>query len=176
MAVEMWNRWLPESEIKHGSASLGRHKEGQRQRATEAAQRLFRFSAPSSLRRRSSSPSSEKPVWIWRIELVRSLATHQYQGISRERKPGRKMKRSGVIVAGTTTAEAPPPLEWKFSQVFGERTAGEEVQEGMSFLIPYSDRFLVVVNELTISLGFFFFVPWELTFFFSLLCSSVCNQ
>ncbi|KAL1810575.1 hypothetical protein DCAR_0730284 [Daucus carota subsp. sativus] len=24
---------------------------------------------------------------------------------------------------------APPPLEWKFSQVFGERTAGEEVQE-----------------------------------------------
>ncbi|KAK6911952.1 WD40 repeat [Dillenia turbinata] len=24
---------------------------------------------------------------------------------------------------------SPPPLEWKFSQVFGERTAGEEVQE-----------------------------------------------
>ena len=24
----------------------------------------------------------------------------------------------------------PPPLDWKFSQVFGERTAGEEVQEG----------------------------------------------
>ena len=23
------------------------------------------------------------------------------------------------------------PLEWKFSQVFGERTAGEEVQEGI---------------------------------------------
>lgn len=28
-------------------------------------------------------------------------------------------------------AAAPPqPLEWKFSQVFGERTAGEEIQEG----------------------------------------------
>lgn len=26
---------------------------------------------------------------------------------------------------------APSPLDWKFSQVFGERTAGEEVQEGM---------------------------------------------
>ncbi|KAH7858426.1 hypothetical protein Vadar_023756 [Vaccinium darrowii] len=26
-------------------------------------------------------------------------------------------------------AAPPPPLEWKFSQVFGERTAGEEVQE-----------------------------------------------
>lgn len=35
---------------------------------------------------------------------------------------------------GGEVAEAPagppPPLEWKFSQVFGERTAGEEVQEG----------------------------------------------
>lgn len=27
-------------------------------------------------------------------------------------------------------AGPPQPLEWKFSQVFGERTAGEEVQEG----------------------------------------------
>lgn len=27
-------------------------------------------------------------------------------------------------------AGPPHPLEWKFSQVFGERTAGEEVQEG----------------------------------------------
>ncbi|MFS7992241.1 putative protein phosphatase 2A regulatory subunit PR55 [Helianthus anomalus] len=26
-------------------------------------------------------------------------------------------------------AAPPPELEWKFSQVFGERTAGEEVQE-----------------------------------------------
>ncbi|MFS8033703.1 hypothetical protein Hanom_Chr17g01572691 [Helianthus anomalus] len=26
-------------------------------------------------------------------------------------------------------AGSPPPLDWKFSQVFGERTAGEEVQE-----------------------------------------------
>ena len=25
----------------------------------------------------------------------------------------------------------PPPLEWKFSQVFGERAGGEEVQEGI---------------------------------------------
>lgn len=28
-------------------------------------------------------------------------------------------------------AGPPQPLEWKFSQVFGERTAGEEVQEGI---------------------------------------------
>jgi hypothetical protein len=27
-------------------------------------------------------------------------------------------------------AGPPAPLDWKFSQVFGERTAGEEVQEG----------------------------------------------
>lgn len=29
----------------------------------------------------------------------------------------------------------PQPLEWKFSQVFGERTAGEEVQEGISITV-----------------------------------------
>lgn len=29
----------------------------------------------------------------------------------------------------------PQPLEWKFSQVFGERTAGEEVQEGIVDLV-----------------------------------------
>ena len=28
-------------------------------------------------------------------------------------------------------AASSQPLEWKFSQVFGERTAGEEVQEGI---------------------------------------------
>ncbi|KAG5537844.1 hypothetical protein RHGRI_025070 [Rhododendron griersonianum] len=36
----------------------------------------------------------------------------------------------GEEVAGAA-AGPPPPLEWKFSQVFGERTAGEEVQEGL---------------------------------------------
>lgn len=30
----------------------------------------------------------------------------------------------------SAAAGPPTPLEWKFSQVFGERTAGEEVQEG----------------------------------------------
>lgn len=33
-------------------------------------------------------------------------------------------------------ASSPQPLEWKFSQVFGERTAGEEVQEG-NYLFIY---------------------------------------
>lgn len=32
-------------------------------------------------------------------------------------------------------AGPPPPLEWKFSQVFGERAAGEEVQEGTPALL-----------------------------------------
>ncbi|KAF7814164.1 serine/threonine protein phosphatase 2A 55 kDa regulatory subunit B beta isoform isoform X2 [Senna tora] len=32
-------------------------------------------------------------------------------------------------------AGPPQPLEWKFSQVFGERTAGEEVQEGFGFML-----------------------------------------
>lgn len=30
----------------------------------------------------------------------------------------------------SAAAGPPTPLEWKFSQVFGERAAGEEVQEG----------------------------------------------
>lgn len=38
----------------------------------------------------------------------------------------------GGEVAAAPPAGPPPPLEWKFSQVFGERTAGEEVQEGIS--------------------------------------------
>ncbi|MBA0599243.1 hypothetical protein Gorai_005473, partial [Gossypium raimondii] len=33
----------------------------------------------------------------------------------------------------TAPAGPPQPLDWKFSQVFGERTAGEEVQEVISF-------------------------------------------
>ncbi|CAN1168760.1 Serine/threonine protein phosphatase 2A 55 kDa regulatory subunit B beta isoform [Linum perenne] len=35
----------------------------------------------------------------------------------------------GDEVASATPASPPPPLEWKFSQVFGEPTAGEELQE-----------------------------------------------
>ncbi|GAB4850446.1 Serine/threonine protein phosphatase 2A 55 kDa regulatory subunit B beta isoform [Ancistrocladus abbreviatus] len=35
----------------------------------------------------------------------------------------------GREVGGTARSPPPPPLEWKFSQVFGERAAGEEVQE-----------------------------------------------
>lgn len=39
---------------------------------------------------------------------------------------------SGVTSAAGSTPAAPlPVLEWKFSQVFGERAIGEEVQEGM---------------------------------------------
>ena len=41
----------------------------------------------------------------------------------------------GVMIAGGAPApgvpgQPSPALEWKFSQVFGERAAGEEVQEG----------------------------------------------
>ncbi|CAA7408762.1 unnamed protein product [Spirodela intermedia] len=39
------------------------------------------------------------------------------------------MSDRGGEDAGQPAASPPPPLEWKFSQVFGERTVGEEVQE-----------------------------------------------
>lgn len=37
---------------------------------------------------------------------------------------------------------APAQLEWKFSQVFGERTAGEEVQEGIVGFSFFLIRFM----------------------------------
>jgi hypothetical protein len=40
----------------------------------------------------------------------------------------KKKKMNGGDDAATSGP--PPSLEWRFSQVFGERTAGEEVQEG----------------------------------------------
>lgn len=40
---------------------------------------------------------------------------------------------------GGSSEAAAQPLEWKFSQVFGERTAGEEVQEGTIFIFALSD-------------------------------------
>ena len=36
----------------------------------------------------------------------------------------------GAASSGGGGGGPPQPLEWRFSQVFGERTAGEEVQEG----------------------------------------------
>ncbi|MQM10960.1 hypothetical protein Taro_043863 [Colocasia esculenta] len=38
-------------------------------------------------------------------------------------------KEGGDAAQSAGGSPPPPPLEWKFSQVFGERTAGEEVQE-----------------------------------------------
>jgi serine/threonine-protein phosphatase 2A regulatory subunit B len=40
------------------------------------------------------------------------------------------MNGGGSEEAAEAVEAAPVPLEWKFAQVFGERTAGEEVQEG----------------------------------------------
>ncbi|KAF1898500.1 hypothetical protein Lal_00032080 [Lupinus albus] len=39
------------------------------------------------------------------------------------------MNGGDKVAAGGASAGPPQPLDWKFSQVFGERTAGEEVQE-----------------------------------------------
>lgn len=35
-----------------------------------------------------------------------------------------------VVVAAASSGDASAPLQWRFSQVFGERSAGEEVQPG----------------------------------------------
>lgn len=45
------------------------------------------------------------------------------------------------VATAAGSDDAPlPALEWKFSQVFGERAIGEEVQEGL-----WLDRLLFVV-------------------------------
>lgn len=44
-------------------------------------------------------------------------------------------KMNGGDEVAEAPASPPQPLEWKFSQVFGERTAGEEVQEGNMLFI-----------------------------------------
>jgi hypothetical protein len=45
-----------------------------------------------------------------------------------------KMNPKAADVAECGPSDSPPmPLDWRFSQVFGERTAGEEVQEGTYF-------------------------------------------
>lgn len=38
-------------------------------------------------------------------------------------------RMNGGDEAGAS-GDLPQPLDWRFSQVFGERSAGEEVQEG----------------------------------------------
>lgn len=52
---------------------------------------------------------------------------------------GRSIWFLGTMNGGDEVVAAPggPPqqLEWKFSQVFGERTAGEEVQEGITKIL-----------------------------------------
>lgn len=45
-------------------------------------------------------------------------------------KKGKKKMNGGDEVVAAP-AGPPQPLDWKFSQVFGERAAGEEVQEGI---------------------------------------------
>jgi hypothetical protein len=46
------------------------------------------------------------------------------------RRAGRPSNRARSMAAWEPPATAPPSLEWRFSQVFGERTPGEDVQEG----------------------------------------------
>lgn len=48
-----------------------------------------------------------------------------------------------VVAAPVGTSQ---PLDWKFSQVFGERTAGEEVQEGITVILVMIISIMVFGN------------------------------
>ncbi|KAL5975589.1 hypothetical protein ACLOJK_019914 [Asimina triloba] len=60
---------------------------------------------------------------------------------------------NGCRVENSVASPAGPPslLEWKFSQVFGERSAGEEVQEGGS----RQDRIVLLIFAMQIALAVF---------------------
>lgn len=45
-----------------------------------------------------------------------------------------------VAGGGPGCAEAPPPEEWQFLQCFGERTPGEEVQDGEDCLLRMTEQ------------------------------------
>ena len=62
------------------------------------------------------------PSWSRRLDFVRFGEISVVGFASRE--------MNGDDTAAPS-APPPPQLEWKFSQVFGERAAGEEVQEGI---------------------------------------------
>jgi len=54
---------------------------------------------------------------------------------ARDREREREMNGGDEVVAAS--ADPSLPLEWRFSQVFGERSAGEEVQEGYTSLFDF---------------------------------------
>lgn len=56
----------------------------------------------------------------------------------------------------SAAAGPPTPLEWKFSQVFGERAAGEEVQEGKKNIILMNTRVIYLLWGRILWLGFWF--------------------
>lgn len=59
---------------------------------------------------------------------------------------------------GGGSEAAAQPLEWKFSQVFGERTAGEEVQEGTIF--NFLDLILFCLGLCLLFFVFFLVCPY----------------
>jgi hypothetical protein len=48
-------------------------------------------------------------------------------------RPSTVSKQSSMVTGAQLTgcSDQPAPVEWQFLQCFGERTPGEEVQEGM---------------------------------------------
>lgn len=54
---------------------------------------------------------------------------------------------SGAAEGGPVSSSQ-PSLEWKFSQVFGERGIGEEVQEGTTILCPFETFRIFSVRHL----------------------------
>lgn len=137
--------FAPSQEASQGGAQTKEASHwGQRRQSEVFLFLRFLPSSPSS-----PSPFLPKPSWTnresapeWAAPTCgRRAGRFDAAGIrSRSRRNCRRKMNGTSAEDGVRQApsmQPPPQLEWKFSQVFGERMAGEEVQEGAIFAPRY---------------------------------------
>lgn len=66
------------------------------------------------------------------------------------------MEQGGASSGMTSISGASEPLDWQFLQCFGERTPGEEIQEGRSFIIGVVPKTWIIPYNLTARIGLIF--------------------
>lgn len=97
---------------------------------------------------------TEDAIFDLILGVWRNLGRQRFQFYINYRIVNTEREMKGGDEAVAAPAGPPQPLDWKFSQVFGERIAGEEIQEGNfhSFLDPICN--LLVQLELGLALVF----------------------
>ncbi|RWW73932.1 hypothetical protein BHE74_00018167, partial [Ensete ventricosum] len=111
----------------------------------EAKRKLF-FSFRSHRRRRPPSSRNLRGPIVHRLRVSCPTSGRRAGRFDAAGTPSRSRRNCHRKMNGTSAEDGvrqapsmqpPPQLEWKFSQVFGERMVGEEVQEGAIFAPRY---------------------------------------